>query len=111
MLFLMDSSTGFALSAVMVHSCLVFNLASTITQDHHQQHFLQTWAKRLILSKLCFENLNISFGVSTGAGLLKTKLEECRQLWEEECRVIACFGEGITGCSFDVIAKNEDKSK
>lgn len=81
MLFLMYSSTGFALFAVIVRRCLVFNLASTIIQGHHHQHFLQTWAKRLILSKICFQSLNVSFGVSTGARLLKTKLEQCRQLW------------------------------
>lgn len=111
MLSQMYYRTGFALFAVIAHCCLVFNLASTITQGHHHQHFLQTWATRLILSKPCFESLNVSFGVSTGVGLLKSKLEQCRQLWQKECWIIVCFRERIIGCSFDVIAKNEDKSK
>lgn len=111
MLFLMYSSAGFPLFAMIVHSCLVFNLASTITHGHWQEHFLQTWATRLILSKLCFESFNVSFGVSIGAEFLKMELEQCSLLWKEECWIIACFGEGIISCSFDVTDKKEDKSK
>jgi len=84
MLFLMYSSTGFAIFAVTVNCCLVFTVASTKTQGYHHQLFLQTWTTRLILAKLCFKSLYVSLGVSTGAGLLKTKLEQCRQPWEEE---------------------------